>query len=134
MNETAKGWNTMRRMHSGITYGSIQINGQKKCAGNHIHEKLYCRVWEEVKQIKEESYYFDLYFSGKGGNSAVRCSIVWKLQKTLLSEDQDWHYRKFDFDIVTEMVQILVYANGVKNKNEFPQINEYKLHAKLGYY
>lgn len=35
MNETARGWNTMRRMHLGITYGNIQMNGQKKCAGNH---------------------------------------------------------------------------------------------------
>lgn len=29
MNETARSWNMMRRIHSGITYGSIQMNGQK---------------------------------------------------------------------------------------------------------
>lgn len=114
-------------------YKRLDFLFANKSIRNHIHEKLYCRILEEIKQIKEESYHFDLYFSGKGGNSAVQYSIVWKLQKTLLCEDQDWHYRKFDFDIVTEMVQILVYANGAKNKNEFPQINEYKLQAKPGY-
>lgn len=99
----------------------------------HIHEKLYCRFWEEVKLIKEEGYHFDLYFLGKGGNSAVQCSVVWRLQDTLLSEDENWYYRQFDFDIATEIVQVLVYANGAKNKDEFPQIDEYKLRAKPGY-
>jgi len=63
----------------------------------------------------------------------VQCSIVWKLQKTLLDEDENWYYRQFNFDIVTEMVQVLVYASGAKNKDEFPQIDEYKLRTKPGY-
>lgn len=104
-----------------------------KSIRRHIHEKLYCRIWEEVKLIKEEGYNFDLFFSGKGGNSAVQCSIVWKLQKTLLDEDENWYYRQFNFDIVTEMVRVLVYASGAKNKDEFLQIDEYKLRTKPGY-
>ena len=63
----------------------------------------------------------------------MQCSIVWKLQKTLLDEDENWYYRQFNFDIVTEMVRVLVYASGAKNKDEFLQIDEYKLRTKPGY-
>lgn len=115
-------------------YKRLDFLFANKSIRSHIHEKLYCRFWEEVKLIKEEGYHFKLYFSGKGGNSAVQCSIIRRLQKTLLSENKDWYYRQFDYDIVTEMVQVLAYANGAENKGEFPQIDEYKLRAKPGYY
>lgn len=116
------------------TYKRMDFIFANKSIRCHIHEKLYCRLWEKVNLIKETSYHFQLYFDGKGGNSAVQCSLVRKLQKTLLSEDEDWYYRKFDFDIVTEMVQVLVYANGKKNKDEFSKIDEYKLRVKPGFY
>lgn len=116
-----------------VAYKRLDFLFANKSIRHHIHEKLYYRLWEEVKLIKEEGHHFNLYFSGKGGNSAVQCSAVWRLQDTLLSEDANWYYRQFDFDIVTEMVQVLVYANGAKNKGEFPQIDEYKLRAKPGY-
>lgn len=52
-------------------YKRLDFLFANKSIRNHIHDKLYCGIWEEVKQIKEESYHFDLYFSGKGGNSTV---------------------------------------------------------------
>ena len=118
----------------GAAYARMDFAFSNKTIRKHIHEKLYSRLWEEVKLIKDANYHFKLYLDRKGGNSAVQCSIVFNLQKTLLSEDKDWYYRKFSFDLATEMVQILVYANGKTNIDEFPKIDEYKLHVKPGYF
>ena len=40
----------------------------------------------------------------------------------------------FDFEVVTDMVWVLVYANRKVNKGEFSEINEYKLYTKPGHY
>lgn len=64
----------------------------------------------------------------------VQCSFVWELQESLLSEDENCYYRQFDFDLATEMVQVLIYVNGKVNMGEFPELNRYILCTKPGYY
>lgn len=64
----------------------------------------------------------------------VQCSFVWELQESLLSEDENCYYRQFDFDLATEMVQVLIYANGKANMGELPELNRYMLCTKPGYY
>lgn len=98
-----------------------------------IYNKLYHKLFDVINFIKEKNFHFNLYFSGEGGNRAVQCAFVWELQERLLSEDEDCYYRQFDFDIATEMVQVLVYANGKANKSEFPELKRYMLCTKPGY-
>ncbi len=46
-------------------YKRLDFLFANKSIRSHIHEKLYCRIWEEVKFIKEEGYHFDLFFKQK---------------------------------------------------------------------
>ena len=115
-------------------YGKLDFIFVNKSIRCRIYEKLYHKLMEEVKLIKEKDYHFGLYFDGKGGNKVVQCSFVWELQESLISEDENCYYRQFDFDLATEMVQVLVYANGKANMSEFPDLKRYMLGTKPGYY
>lgn len=115
-------------------YGKLDFIFANKSIRYCIYEKLYRKLIEEVNLIKETNFHFKLYFDGKGGNKAVQCSFIWKLQESLLSEDDNCYYRQFNFDLATEMVQVLVYANGKTNMGEFPDLKRYMLCTKPGYY
>lgn len=115
-------------------YGKLDFLFANKSIRCHIYEKLYHKLVEEVDLIKEKNFYFSQYFDGKGGNKSLQCSFIWELQESLLSEDENFYYRQFDFDLSTEIVQVLVYANGKDNICEFPDLNRYKLCTKPGYY
>lgn len=117
-----------------LAYGKIDFIFANNSVRQHIYEKLYSKLVEEVNLIKEKNYHFKLYFDGKGGNRAVQCSFIWELQESLLSEDENCYYRQFNFDLATEMVQVLVYANGKANMGEFPDLKRYMLCTKPGYY
>ncbi len=115
-------------------YGKMDFVFANKSIRYHIFEKLYRKLVEEVNLIKEKNYHFKLYYDGKGGNRSIQCSVVWELQESLISEDESGYYRQFDFELATEMVQILVYANGKVNMGEFPELNRYMLRTKSGYF
>lgn len=115
-------------------YGKMDFIFANKSIRINVYNKLYRKLFDTVNLIKNSNYHFDLFFSGKGGTRAVQCEFVWKLQDKLLSEDEDHYYRQFDFDITTEMVQVLVYANGKVNKDEFPELKGYMLCTKPGYF
>lgn len=115
-------------------YGEMDFLFANKSIRNRIYEKLYQRLLNEVRLIKEKNFHFQLYFDGKGGNRAVQCSFIWELQDSLLSEDENCYYQQFSFDLAVEMVQVLVYANGNANMGEFPEKNRYMLCTKPGYY
>lgn len=114
-------------------FGKMDFIFANKSIRTNIYNKLYRKLFEMINLIKEKNFHFNLYFSGEGGNRAVQCMFVWELQERLLSEDEDCYYRQFDFDIMTEMVQVLVYANGKTNKNEFPELRNYMLCTKPEY-
>ena len=115
-------------------YGKMDFVFANKSIRKNIYEKLYHKLFNMINDIKKVNFNFDLFFTGRGGNRAVQCGFVWKLQNELLSEDADCYYRQFDFDITTEMVQVLVYANGKTNMNEFPKLRDYMLCTKPGYF
>ena len=114
-------------------YGRMDFIFANKSIRLNVYEKLYRKLFDMVNFVKKSNNHFELFFSGRGGNRAVQCEFVWKLQDKLLGEDEDHYYRQFDFDITTEMVQVLVYANGKVNKGEFPKIEDYMLCTKPGY-
>lgn len=115
-------------------YGKMDFLFANKSIRYRIYDKLYQKLLKEIRLIKEKNFHFQLYFDGEGGNKAVQCAFVWELQESLLSEDENCYYRQFDFDLATEMVQVLVYANGKVNIDEFPELNRYMLCTKAGYY
>lgn len=115
-------------------YGKMDFIFANKSIRTNVYNKLYRKLFDTVNLIKKRNSHFDMFFSGRGGNRANQCEVVWELQGKLLSEDEDHYYRQFDFDITTEMVQVLVYANGKVNKGEFPKIGDYELHTKPGYF
>ncbi len=115
-------------------YGRMDFIFANKSIRLNVYEKLYRKLFDTVNLIKKRNSHFDMFFAGRGGNRANQCEVVWELQGKLLSEDEDHYYRQFDFDITTEMVQVLVYANGKVNKGEFPKIEDYELHTKPGYF
>lgn len=115
-------------------YGKLDFIFSNNSVRDHIYKNLYHKLVEEVDLIKEKNYYFKEYFNGKGGNKALLCSFVWELQERLLSEDEYYYYRQFNFDLTKEIVQVLVYANGKANISEYPDLNRYKLCTKPGYH
>lgn len=115
-------------------YGKMDFIFANKSIRANIYEKLYHKLFDMMNLIKKVNLHFDLFFAGKGGSRAIQCEFVWKLQDELLSEDEDCYYRQFDFDITTEMVQVLVYANGKANMSEFPELRDYMLRTKPGYF
>ena len=115
-------------------YGKMDFIFANKSIRTNIYEKLYHKLFDMINLIKKVNFHFDLFFEGKGGSRAIQCEFVWKLQDELLSEDEDYYYRQFDFDITTEMVQVLVYANGKANMSEFPELRDYMLCTKPGYF
>lgn len=115
-------------------YGKLDFIFSNKSVRYHIYKNLYHKLVEEVDLINEKNYYFKEYFNGKGGNKALQCSFIWELQESLLSEDEYYYYRQFNFDLTKEIVQVLVYANGKANIGEYPDLNRYKLCTKPGYY
>ena len=115
-------------------YGRMDFIFANKSIRLNVYEKLYRKLFDTVNLIKKRNSHFELFFSGRGGNRANQCEFVWELQDKLLSEDEDHYYRQFDFDITTEMVQVLVYANGKVNKGEFPELKDYMLCTKPGYF
>lgn len=119
-----EGYNYQVRIPDGIIY----VNGLPLVALE------FKTAIQENTTIKEKTYHFELYYDGKGGNRSVQCSIVWELQESLISEDENGYYRQFDFELATEMVQVLVYANGKANMDEFPKLNRYMLRTKIGHY
>lgn len=114
-------------------FGKMDFIFANKSIRTNIYNKLYRKLYDVINLIKEKNFHFNLFFSGEGGSRAVQCMFVWELQEKLLSEDEDCYYRQFDFDIATEMVQVLVYANGKANKNEFPELKRYMLCTKPEY-
>lgn len=115
-------------------YGKIDFLFANKSIRSDIVYGLYKKLWDEINFIKDCNYHFDLYFSGKGGNRAVQCSFIWDLQDSLISEDDDYYYRQFDFDIATKMIRILYFVNGKSDKITYPEKKIYKLCAKPGYF
>ena len=73
-------------------YGEMDFLFANKSIRNRIYEKLYQRLLNEVRLIKEKNFHFQLYFDGKGGNRAVQCSFIWEIQDSLLSEDENCYY------------------------------------------
>lgn len=101
-------------------YGDLNFIFSNKTIRQHIYDKLYRKQFEQVDLIKRINYHFNLYFEGKGGSKSVMLDYVWKLQNSLISEEKNSYYRQYVYDIDYEMTQVLVYANGKANKNEFP--------------
>ena len=137
LEEAMKSFLRFQEVHTNaltVAYGKMDFIFANNSVRQHIYEKLYCKLVEEVNLIKENNYHFKSYFDGKGGNRAVQCSFIWKLQESLLSEDENCYYRQFNFDLAMEMVQVLVYANGKDNIGEFPDLKRYMLCTKPGYY
>lgn len=107
------------------TYKKIDFIFANKSIRYRIYENLYCKLVKEVNLIKQENLYFKRYFDGEQGNKAVLCSIIWELQNSLLSEDENAYYRQFDFDLTTEMVRILVDAKGKIDSKRFLKLNKF---------
>ena len=136
LEETMKSFLRFQEVRTGsitAAYGKMDFIFANKSIRTNIYNKLYRKLYDMTNLIKNRNLHFDMYFSGNGGNRAVQCGIVWKLQEKLLSENEDFYYRQFDFDITTERVQVLVYANGKVNKREFPELKDYMLCTKPGY-
>lgn len=97
---------------------------------NHIYNNLYIKQIKTINTIKERNYHFNLYLEGKGGNRGVMLNFIWYLQDMLVSEDEKFYYRQYQYDIDTQMFEILILAYGNKNKNKFPDKKEYKVATK----
>lgn len=123
----------VRTIELTAAYKKINFVFANKSIRHRIYKNLYSKFMEKISLIKAENFHFKRYFDAGRVNKAVLCSIIWKLQDSLLSEDENFYYRQFDFDLTTEMVQILVDANGKTNMNEFPKLKEYALKRKPGY-
>lgn len=117
-----------------VAYEKIDFIFANKSIRYRIQKNLYHKLLEKISLIKTENFYFKGYFDREHTNKAVLCSIIWKLQDSLLSEDENFYYRQFDFDLTTEMVQLFIDAKGEKvNRNNFPKLKEYSLKRKPGY-
>ena len=105
-------------------YKKIDFIFANKSIRYRIYENLYCKLVKEVNLIKQENTHFKRYFDGEQGNKAVLCYIIWELQNSLLSEDENACYRQFDFDLTTEMVNVLVDAYGKIHSKNSTGLNE----------
>jgi hypothetical protein len=111
-------------------YGNLNFIFANKSIRQHIFDNLYQKQIEQVKRIKNRIYYFNLYFEGNGAKKSLLFDWVWELQESLTSEDGNFYYRQYQYDIDREMTQILVYTYGKVNTEEIPQKKRYIITSK----
>lgn len=128
-------FDSIRTRELSAAYGELDFFtkcGQKNIR-NHIYGNLYTKLVKQVNAVKETNFHFNLYVAGKGGNRGVMLNFIWKLQDMLVSEDGNFYYRQFMYDIDTQMVQVLIFSDGTgKHKDEFPDKRRYKITIKKG--
>ena len=59
--------------------------------------------------------------------------LVWKLQDSLTSEDENAYYRQYLYDVDSEIVQVLIYTYGKVNPEEIPDKKHYLITTKPGW-
>ena len=128
-------FDSIRTRELSAAYGELDFftkRGQKNIR-NHIYDNLYIKLVKQVNAIKKANFHFNLYTAGKAGNRGVMLDFIWKLQDMLVSEDDNFYYRQFMFDIDMQMVQVLIFSSGInKHKDEFPDKKRYMITAKIG--
>lgn len=127
-------FNEVRTKELSSTYGELNFIFANKSIRQNIYNKLYRKQVDYINMIKQTKFHFNLYFEGKGGNRAVMLDFVWKLQGSLTSEDENAYYRQYMYEVDNEMIQVLVYANGKANENEFQDKKRYLITTKPSWY
>ena len=117
-----------------VVLGDLDFLFANKTIRRKIHKDLYQEVFDKILFVKENLFHFEQYKKGKGGNRAVQCYFINKLQTALYSEDERFYYREFCFRIDNEMTNVLDYANGRKNKREKPQKTQFIIQSKPHYF
>lgn len=113
-----------------VVLGELDFLFANQTIRRKIHNDLYQKVFDMISFVKENLFHFEQYKKGKGGNRAVQCYFINKLQTALYSEDERHYYREFCFRIDNEMTNVLDYANGRKNKSEKPKKTEFIIQSK----
>ncbi len=126
-------FNDVRTRELSSTYGNLNFIFANKSIRQHIFYNLYQKQTKQIKAIKNKIYHFNLYFKGHGANKSLLFDWVWELQESLTSEDENAYYRQYQYDVDYEITQVLVYAYGKVNKNEFPNKQNYLITTKHGW-
>ncbi len=111
-------------------YGNLDFVFANKSIRQHIFKNLYEKQTKQVNKIKKRIYYFESHFEGNGVNKAMLFDWVWELQSSLVSEDKNAYYRQYQYDVDSEIVQVLVYAYGKVNPEEIPKKEHYLITTK----
>lgn len=105
-----------------------------KSIKKEIESNLYLKQVNQINMIKETNIRFNLYFEGKGGSRTVMLDYVWKLQDSLISEDEDAYYQQYMYDVDNEMTKVLFYAGKKTHRNESQDKKHYLITAKPGWF
>lgn len=126
-------FNEVRTKELSSTYDELNFIFANKSIRQNIYNKLYRKQVEQINMINQANFHFNLYFEGKSGSRAVMLDFIWKLQESLTSEDENAYYRQYVYEVDNEMIQVLVYANGKANENEFQDKKRYLITTKPGW-
>lgn len=113
-----------------VVLGELDFLFANRTIRRKIHKDLYQEVFDKINFVEENLFHFEQYKKGKGGNRAVQCHFINKLQTALYSEDERFYYREFCFRIDKEMTKVLEYANGRKNQSDTPIKSEFIIQSK----
>jgi len=126
-------FNEVRIKELRAAFGDLNFIFANKSIKKEIENRLYLKQVNQINLIKHTNFHFNLYFEGKGGNRAVMLDLVWKLQDSLTSEDENAYYRQYMYDVDNEIIKVLLYADKKTYKNESQDKKHYLITTKPGW-
>lgn len=127
-------FNDMSTNRLSAAYGKLDFMFSNDTKRKHIHEYLYQKQYDQIMFIKVRLARIDDYFKQGAKNKLILLDIIGGFQRKLLTEDENFYYKQYSYDVCYEMVRVLTYLNGKKNSREFPEKKHFIAKHKPGAY